>query len=232
MANLFAFLFLISFLVMLAGLVVPSLIGKIFKREFTRKKVLMIFGGIALASFVFIGILGDKKTTTENKEISKELVPTEVAKPIEYIAPTAVLTSAPNTKIITVDDISMAILLFNPKVKDINFTDGRFITFLADGKSNLSLDGSRENISEIRLNLNHLDKSSVSADTGVSLVSALIKGSIPEWTDVDAWLVSAYKSFSTTKEEYLYKEKKVGNKTVGLTYNVTESSLYLTITNK
>lgn len=98
MANLFAFLFLISFLVMLVGLVVPSLIGKIFKREFTRKKILMVFGGIALASFVLIGILGDKKA---NDDVSKSVTaptPTTIAE-LAKVEVTSVPTNVPATVI-------------------------------------------------------------------------------------------------------------------------------------
>jgi hypothetical protein len=50
--NTLSFLFFIGFVTLVTGLIKPALLSRVFKREFTRKQVGMVFGGIALGVLV------------------------------------------------------------------------------------------------------------------------------------------------------------------------------------
>ena len=136
-----------------------------------------------------------------------------------------------NSKTITFDDIGLGVLMINAKGKPV-FEEGKLIRLSEDKKSTLILTGTENNISEIDLSLNHLDKTLRTVDYGVSVISTLIKGAVPEWTEADDWLASAYKSFGITKEKILNKTTKIGDKTVSVTFNVETNSLYLNISKK
>ena len=177
---------------------------------------------------VLLLIIGAANTFGSNQSSNSKTPdqgPTPTATSQITNAPTAVKN--PNT--ITLDDIALAIILIDPSNSKSDFTDGKYIVFSKDGRSNINLTGSKDDITNIDLNLNHLDKSEMTADTGVQLVSELVKGAIPEWNASDTWLVNTYKAFSKSSEDAPSKTTKIGNKTITMTYNVGYSSLYLTI---
>ena len=177
---------------------------------------------------VLLLIIGAANTFGSNQSSnskSGDQSPTPTAIPQITNTPTTVK----NPNAITLDDIALAIMLVDPSNSKTDFTDGKYIVFSKDGNSNITLSGSKDDVTDINLNLNHLDKSEMTADTGVQLVSELVNGAIPEWKTADTWLQSAYKSFSNSKEDAPSKTTKIGNKTITLTYNVGYSSLYLAI---
>lgn len=132
---------------------------------------------------------------------------------------------------IALDDIDLGILMINAKGKT-EFIDGKLIRLSEDKKSTLTITGTENNISEIDLSLNRLDKTLRTVDYGTSVISTLVKGAIPEWTGADDWLASAYKSFSAGKEKILNKTTNIGDKIVNVTFNVETNSLYLNISRK
>ncbi|NCD01163.1 hypothetical protein EOL94_03670 [bacterium] len=69
MDNFFAFLFLVSFILLIIGLIKPSNLSFI-KKEMTRKNVLLLFGSLTVVFFVLFGITTD--STTQNQENIRE----------------------------------------------------------------------------------------------------------------------------------------------------------------
>jgi uncharacterized membrane protein len=69
MDNFFAFLFLVSFILLIIGLIKPSNLSFV-KKEMTRKNVLLLFGSLIVVFFVLFGITTD--STTQNQENNKE----------------------------------------------------------------------------------------------------------------------------------------------------------------
>lgn len=69
MDNFFAFLFLVSFILLIIGLIKPSNLSFV-KKEMTRKNVLLLFGSLTVAFFVLFGITTD--STTQNQENNKK----------------------------------------------------------------------------------------------------------------------------------------------------------------
>ncbi|MCX6726734.1 MAG: hypothetical protein NTY75_02845 [Candidatus Shapirobacteria bacterium] len=193
------------------------------KNWFIRHKVWT--GVIVLLLIIGVANTIGYNQSGNSKSPDQSPAPTATATPQITNTPTAVK----NPNAITLDDLALAIMLVDPSNSKTDFTDGKYIVYSKDGNSNITLSGSKDDISDIDLNLNHLDKSEMTADTGVQLVSELVNGAIPEWKTADTWLQSAYKSFSTSKEDAPSKTTKIGNKTITMTYNVGYSSLYLTI---
>lgn len=65
MTNLFVLLFLLSVIGLIVGLTKPGLFRRLIKKEISRKKIAMLFGGVIVLFFVLIGITGptpEKKT--------------------------------------------------------------------------------------------------------------------------------------------------------------------------
>jgi len=63
MENLFIILLLLSLLALGIGLVSPSLLTKILKKQFTRKNILVYFGGATVVFFIMFGIFSDSSPT-------------------------------------------------------------------------------------------------------------------------------------------------------------------------
>ncbi len=79
MEDLFGTLLLLSMVALGLGLISPSLIAKIVRRELNRKKILLYFGGAIVAFFVLFGIFSDSSTSVsvietqiETQEITDE----------------------------------------------------------------------------------------------------------------------------------------------------------------
>ena len=70
MDDLFLALFFVSLVVMVVGIIKPSLVSRVFKKNMTRKKVGLIFGGIAVILFVLFGV------TSGTKPSEKAIQPT------------------------------------------------------------------------------------------------------------------------------------------------------------
>lgn len=73
MENLFLILLLLSFLAFGLGLVSPVVLSKIFKREFTRKTVLMYFGGATITCFILFGIFSDSPSPAPVIEMQPQM---------------------------------------------------------------------------------------------------------------------------------------------------------------
>jgi DNA uptake protein ComE-like DNA-binding protein len=76
MPIIFIILLLLSILLLIIGLISPTLLGKIFKNRFsfTRKSVASIFGLLSLGSLIFIGIISPEIENDVKSEITQELV--------------------------------------------------------------------------------------------------------------------------------------------------------------
>ena len=68
MAGLFTFLFLISLIILVVGLIFPSLFKKFLGERATRKGVGTIFGIAALVFFVLIGVTAEPNNKENNKK--------------------------------------------------------------------------------------------------------------------------------------------------------------------
>lgn len=85
MNTLLSIIFVLSSFIMFIGLVSPKLIGKIFKKEFTRKKVFFVFGGIAIISMIIGGATSPKSNNsptnqTSNSQVSNQPTNTPIQK--------------------------------------------------------------------------------------------------------------------------------------------------------
>jgi multisubunit Na+/H+ antiporter MnhC subunit len=65
MNDLFMGLFSISFVALVVGIIKPSIFSRIFRKNMTRKKLGLIFGGITIILFILTGVTGG---TTPPKE--------------------------------------------------------------------------------------------------------------------------------------------------------------------
>jgi hypothetical protein len=68
LAQLFSFLFFISLICLVAGLIKPSLFKRFIKRDITRKQVGIIFGGVFIVSLIMVGATAPKTTPELNNE--------------------------------------------------------------------------------------------------------------------------------------------------------------------
>jgi len=59
-SGLFILLFFVSLISLIVGLIKPSIIGKITRKELSRKKIGLILGGATLALFILIGVTAPK----------------------------------------------------------------------------------------------------------------------------------------------------------------------------
>ena len=89
MVGLFILIFLISFTFLLIGLIKPSFLSFFHISDPTRKKVLAIFGGSLIASFILIGItapLSIKNASQVTRSASTN-APTEIPSPSPTVEP-------------------------------------------------------------------------------------------------------------------------------------------------
>lgn len=80
MENLTGLLFVLSFILLIIGLIKPSLVGKMIKNP-SRKKVGWIFGLTFLISFILTGILADDPSLRTNKNLSENTNPDSILTP-------------------------------------------------------------------------------------------------------------------------------------------------------
>jgi cytoskeletal protein RodZ len=67
-SDLFLILLLVSFVCIIVGAVKPALFSRLFRKEITRKKSLLIFGVATLVFFVLFGITAPKTTPQQKVE--------------------------------------------------------------------------------------------------------------------------------------------------------------------
>jgi hypothetical protein len=81
MASLFFFLFFISFVCLILGLVKPSLFNRFVEKELSRKKIGLIFGIAMIVSFFLIGVYANP-----NDKIEKPVVQQTEQKTVSEIS--------------------------------------------------------------------------------------------------------------------------------------------------
>ena len=65
MPTILTFIFYLALLFLLLGLLWPKIFSFLFKTRATRKTVFLFFGGVALASFIAIGVISSEQKTTK-----------------------------------------------------------------------------------------------------------------------------------------------------------------------
>ncbi len=84
MDNLFLLLFLTSFVCLIIGLIKPTLFSRLIKSGVTRKKIGLIFGIAALASFVLFGLTAD---TSKKESMSQSPDTTQIETETAQLSP-------------------------------------------------------------------------------------------------------------------------------------------------
>jgi colicin import membrane protein len=75
MESLFVISLLLAIVALIAGLIRPAMFTKIFKRELTRKNVLVYFGGATIAFFVLLAIFSEPSTAPKvEQEVDRAVV--------------------------------------------------------------------------------------------------------------------------------------------------------------
>ena len=66
MANLFGFLFFLSFICLIIGLIKPAAFSRFIKGEITRKRIAKIFGIATIASFILLSLVGNDSNDNQS----------------------------------------------------------------------------------------------------------------------------------------------------------------------
>lgn len=82
--DLFAILMLVSFVCIIVGAVKPALFSRLFKKEITKKKAILIFSSATVVFFVLFGMTAPK-TQTEQKQTESQTQQTNNQKPAEQL---------------------------------------------------------------------------------------------------------------------------------------------------
>ncbi len=72
MNNLFSFLFLVSFICLIIGLIKPTVFSRFIKGEVTKKKICLIFG---IAMIVLLALVGATPETEKTKQLVNNPAP-------------------------------------------------------------------------------------------------------------------------------------------------------------
>jgi len=131
--TLFGFLFIVSFICLIAGLIKPSLFSRFIKRDITRKKLGLTLGVASFVFFILIGTTAPKveveqktqpttsdqtdqtgqvKETTATPETSQIPTPKPETTPKADTTPTPAPTPAPTPKVETISDRDKMIAIF------------------------------------------------------------------------------------------------------------------------
>lgn len=95
MSNIFVFLFLITFVLLIVSLVKPGLLNRIIKRELSRKQSSLGLGAILIILFVLIGITAPPPREKNESKVKGEMATQEVASPSPESSPTPSASPTP-----------------------------------------------------------------------------------------------------------------------------------------
>jgi F0F1-type ATP synthase assembly protein I len=195
---------------------------------------LLVAAGLSASSKKDNPSVSSKPTQPSQTEIDNQIAQkkSEIAKKVKELngatTPTPITKSSKSstpTNKITLDSLSTVLIGF-----DITRSNDRYIGYSQDGRSNMTLIGSKNDIKAVMLSLNDIKRDEVLSDT--DLMESTLNAALPEWKS-RTWLGNALTKFSTsTDPDGDSDETDVGNKHVLLGYSTLNDSLSLTITVK
>lgn len=108
MSQLFAFIFLISLICLVLGLIRPALFTKLFRNKPKRKQIGMLFGVLIFISIVIIG-------ASPAPEVSQDIKPEPVAETVENLEPTIIPPTGENKTTSEPENVSVVPVLPAPR---------------------------------------------------------------------------------------------------------------------
>lgn len=131
-----------------------------------------------------------------------------------------------NSNTITLDRLAPVLLSF-----DVKQSNDRYIGYSHDGKSNIALIGSKDDIRTLMLALNNIKVKDV--ETYASLLESTLDAVFPTWNARSTWLTTSLRQLSnSTDPDGDSVETDVDNKHILLGYSPLNQGVSLTITVK